>query len=75
MSDMYWTVKDTAARLKVNEETVRRWLRSGKLKGESLGDAAGFRVSRVELDAFLRRQRMGAQPNDQEPHAGRAKTP
>jgi len=75
MSDVYWTIKDIAARLRVNDETVRRWLWSGKLKGDSLGDAGGFRVSQVELDAFLTRQRLGTQLSDQEPQGGRAKTP
>ena len=32
----YYTVKDIAELLSVNEETVRRWIREGKLVAEGL---------------------------------------
>jgi excisionase family DNA binding protein len=47
------TVAQVAERLKVNPETVRRWLRSGQLRGTLLGDRAGWRVPKSEVDAFL----------------------
>lgn len=43
------TVAEVAKRLKVNVETVRRWLRSGRVKGVPLGDRAGWRIPKSEL--------------------------
>jgi excisionase family DNA binding protein len=37
MSDELLTVPEAAERLKVNAETVRRWLREGVLTGAKLG--------------------------------------
>jgi len=49
------TVQQVAARLKMNPETVRRWLREGKLRGYLLGgDRAGYRVAEQDLEAFIR---------------------
>ena len=49
------TVQQVAERLKVNPETVRRWLRSGQLRGYLLGgDRAGYRVAADDLDTFIR---------------------
>lgn len=48
-------MQQVADRLKVNPETVRRWLRSGQLRGYLLGgDRAGYRVAADDLDAFIR---------------------
>ena len=55
MSDEVLTVAQVAERLKVNPETVRRWLRSGQMRGTLLGDRAGYRVRETEVDAFLER--------------------
>jgi len=39
----------------MNPETVRRWLREGKLRGYLLGgDRAGYRVAEQDLEAFIR---------------------
>jgi excisionase family DNA binding protein len=49
------TVQQVAARLKMNPETVRRWLREGKLRGYLLGgDRGGYRVAADDLEAFIR---------------------
>jgi excisionase family DNA binding protein len=49
------TVEEVARRLATSEETIRRWLRSGRLRGVRLGAArAGWRVSEADLAAFLR---------------------
>ena len=49
------TVQDVAELLKVNEETVRRWIRGGELVVLDLGGArAGYRIRRDELDRFIR---------------------
>jgi excisionase family DNA binding protein len=50
------TVTEAAERLRLNPETIRRWLRDGRLSGVWLGsDKAGWRISERDLDAFLHR--------------------
>jgi excisionase family DNA binding protein len=52
------TVKEVAGRLRVSEETVRRYLRSGRLKGMALGGrSAGYRIEASELRRFLDQSR------------------
>jgi excisionase family DNA binding protein len=48
------TVSEVADRLRLKPETVRRWLRSGKLHGVSLGsDSAGWRIPESEVQRLL----------------------
>ena len=47
------TVEEIARRMKVNPETVRRWLRSKRLHGVRLSDKAGWRVRASEVERFL----------------------
>ena len=54
------SVEDVAARLDVTEETVRRWLRSGDLRGIRLSRKAGWRIRESELQAFLDKRTPGA---------------
>jgi excisionase family DNA binding protein len=59
LDDEWITVEEMAERLKVNEETVRRWIRSNKLQVLDLGgQRAGYRIRRQDAEAFLR-QRFG----------------
>jgi excisionase family DNA binding protein len=52
--DPLLTVQEVAARLRLRPETVRRWLRTGRLAGISLGsDHAGWRVRESALAEFL----------------------
>lgn len=53
--DELLTVQEIAQELKVNVETVRRWIRSGTLPAFVLGnsDRRGYRVRRADLDSFL----------------------
>ena len=52
--DKLLTVPEVAARLRASPDTVRRWLRTGKLRGLSYGgDRLGYRVSESELQRFL----------------------
>ena len=51
--DEWLTVAEVATDLKVTTETVRRWLREGKLQGAILSDRGGWRVRRSEVDAFM----------------------
>jgi excisionase family DNA binding protein len=48
------TVAQVAERLQLNEQTVRRWLRTGKLKGTLIGGTkAGYRVPESEVARIL----------------------
>ena len=49
----YLTVEEVAAKLKIESETVYRWLRSGKLKGTKLAESS-WRISSEELAKFTR---------------------
>jgi excisionase family DNA binding protein len=53
MSDELMTVAQVAERLKVNPETVRRWLRAGQMSGTLLGDRAGWRIPASEVNRLL----------------------
>ena len=54
----YFTVDEVAKRLKVTPLTVRRWLNGGELDGTRLSAGrAGWRISEVDLEAFLARRR------------------
>jgi excisionase family DNA binding protein len=49
------TVREAAARLKLNPETIRRWIRDGRIRAVSLGsDRAGFRIPESEVTRLLR---------------------
>lgn len=55
------TVQEVAEHFRVNEETVRRWIRSGDLPVLELGGPrAGYRIRRSDLDRFTD-ARYGAQ--------------
>jgi len=46
----YYTVSEVAEMKNVNSETVRRWLRTGKLRGQRLGGTkSGWRIHRQDL--------------------------
>ena len=52
--DELLTVPEVARRLRLNPETVRRWLRQGKIKGSLMGgDRGGWRVAASEVERFL----------------------
>jgi excisionase family DNA binding protein len=51
MADEYLTVQEAAAVLKLSIETVRRYVRSGKLKSTKLGRQ--YRIKRADVDALL----------------------
>jgi excisionase family DNA binding protein len=54
-AEEYLTVPEAAARLKVGAETVRVWLRQGKLRGSRPGGTkAGYRIPQSEVDRVLR---------------------
>ena len=59
------TVREVAERLRSSPETVRRWLRQGKLRGfRPGGTKLGYRVPESELQRFLRVSGEGGVPPD-----------
>jgi excisionase family DNA binding protein len=53
VDERWLTVAQIAEQLQVHEETVRRWLRDGRLRGRNFGGKSGYRVRESELIAFL----------------------
>jgi PAS domain S-box-containing protein/excisionase family DNA binding protein len=51
----YLTTEDVAQRLDVRVETVRRWVRTGRLMGVSIGKA-GYRIRYEDFEYFARGQ-------------------
>ncbi len=52
--DEWLTVAEITEELKVHEETVRRWIRTGQLPATLLRNIrTGYRVKRSDLDAFV----------------------
>lgn len=61
MSDgQFLTVREVAETLRVHPETVREWIRTGKLRGVRLGKRSGFRVEEGDLRAFVDRLKVAA---------------
>lgn len=56
----YLTTLDVATRLGVSLDTVRRWLRSGELKGTPFG-RAGYRIEDADFQAFLHQRQRSLQ--------------
>jgi excisionase family DNA binding protein len=54
-TDVYLTPEQVAEKLQIDTETVRRWLRRGKLRGNRISHKA-WRVSERELASFMKRQ-------------------
>ena len=54
-SEEMLTVTEAAKRLKISQETVRIWLRGGKMRGHRLGgDKIGWRIPASEVERVLR---------------------
>ena len=47
------TVDEIADALKVHVNTVRRWLREGKLTGHNFGGKTGYRIRERDLQQFI----------------------
>jgi excisionase family DNA binding protein len=63
-SKRWYTVQDLVEELQVHEQTVRRWIKSGELPAYALGDRAGYRVAREDVEAFLARRRVSGDPKE-----------
>ena len=56
-TDRLLTVEEIASRLNLTTETIRRWLRSGRLRGIRIGARrAGWRIPERDFDRYLRHQ-------------------
>ncbi len=53
VGDRWFTVEQVAEIIQVHPETVRRWLREGRLKGFALGGKSGWRIRERDIDAFI----------------------
>jgi excisionase family DNA binding protein len=51
--DQWLTVSQVAAWLQVHEETVRRWLRQGRLEGQNFSGRTGYRIRRAAVEEFM----------------------
>jgi excisionase family DNA binding protein len=52
--ERHLSVREVAERLGKNEETIRRWLRSGKLRGRKIGTLHFVKEAEVERVLRLR---------------------
>jgi excisionase family DNA binding protein len=54
MNERVLTVREAAERLRVTEESVRRWLRAGRLRGVMIGgQRSGYRIPESEVERLL----------------------
>jgi len=65
-ADRLLTVVEVADYFRVEPESVRRWLRDGKLLGINLGRGPGWRIRVGDLESFIaeRRTRPGELPRE-----------
>lgn len=61
-NNKYYTADEVAEMLKVTTESVRRWIRGGKLKSVKLSGKF-IRISQTDLDEFVKSMR-GETTND-----------
>ncbi len=54
------SVQDVAKRLDVHDQTVRRWLKSGQLKGMPFGGRTGWRIEEEDLREFIESMKKAA---------------
>lgn len=55
-SDEWLTVTEVAQRLKLHQETIRRWIRDGKIRATNLGSThAGYRIRTSDLELMMSR--------------------
>ena len=56
IEDKWYTVAEIAERLKVEDQTVRRWLKNRELLGSNFGGRTGWRIREADVNAFLERR-------------------
>ncbi len=55
MNDQAMTIKDVAQQVKVDEKTVRRWIKNGELQAAK-NILGRYQISRSALDTFIERR-------------------
>lgn len=55
-NSQYYTTEEVAEMLKVTPDSVRRWIRDGKLKSIKLSGKF-IRISQADLDEFVKNMR------------------
>lgn len=53
----WYSVKEVAELFNVNEQTIRRYISSGKLEAENRGGSVGYRVSKDKLEGFIKQSK------------------
>lgn len=53
VSDQWLTVAQAADILQIHPETLREWLRAGRIPATLLSRRAGYRIRASDLEAFL----------------------
>jgi excisionase family DNA binding protein len=61
--DRLLTVGEVATYFRVDPESVRRWLREGKLLGINLGRGPGWRIRVADLHTFVTERRSDSAEN------------
>jgi len=52
--DRFITVQEAAEQLRVHPQTVRLWLREGKIRGRLIGGRkSGYRIPATEIDRLM----------------------
>ncbi len=72
--DMYLTIREAASFFDVSDETIRRWIRQGRIPARRSGD--GYILSRMELERWARAHHMGVnKPGEPHGEEGRSTPP
>ncbi len=53
MNEQSLTPEEAAKILKVSPQTLRRWLRTGSIRGTKVGDGKLWRISQSTIDQYL----------------------
>ncbi len=53
MNEQSFTPEEAAKILKVSPQTLRRWLRTGSIRGTKVGDGKLWRISQSTIDQYL----------------------
>jgi excisionase family DNA binding protein len=59
----WYRVRDIVELLRVHEQTVRRWIRTGELQAYNFGGKTGYRIKESDLEAFLESRLDGKLPS------------
>ena len=60
VNEEWLTVQEAADRMKVHPETIRVWLRDGRLRGtQPINKRVGWRIAASEVESVLRGDEQG----------------